>query len=75
MIFLKDPETLGGNVGRIKIINRAANLWILGIKTEGVGTIIRTERGARTELLGGLIYAVSDNIDPTEPIFEVNDVF
>ncbi|NMG05399.1 DUF4347 domain-containing protein [Brasilonema sp. UFV-L1] len=39
-----------------KIVNNGGNLWILGLKTEGTGTIIDSKNGAKTELLGGLIY-------------------
>lgn len=41
-----------------KITNRGGNLWILGLKTEGIGTNIETEQGGSTEVLGGLIYPV-----------------
>lgn len=39
-----------------KINNNGGNLWILGLKTEGAGTVIRTAQGGRTELLGTVIY-------------------
>jgi len=48
-----NPE---GNI--TKITNRGGNLWILGLKTEGIGTNIDTEQGGSTELVGGLIYPV-----------------
>ena len=54
--------------------NTAANLWILGIKTEHSGTIISTSKGARTELYGNLIYqtdSAAEFID--ESAFEVVD--
>jgi hypothetical protein len=37
-----------------KILNDGADLWILGYKTENAGTLIKTVRGGRTELLGAL---------------------
>lgn len=42
--FQFNPET----IDRYKIINRAANLWILGLKTENVGAYrnILTKRNA-----------------------------
>jgi hypothetical protein len=43
---------------RTKITNNGGKLWILGLKTEGVGTNIETEQGGSTEVLGGLIYPV-----------------
>jgi hypothetical protein len=41
-----------------KITNEGGKLWILGLKTEGIGTNIETEDGGSTEVLGGLIYPV-----------------
>lgn len=54
-----------------KIVNRGANLWILGLKTEQAGTIIESLDGARTELLGGFIYA--QGAPKTTPMFVVRD--
>jgi hypothetical protein len=42
----------------IKIRNDGADLWILGFKTEAPGTAIQSVGGARTEVLGGLLYPV-----------------
>ena len=42
-------------VSTTKLINNGT-LWILGIKTEQAGTVINTQSGGETELLGGLIY-------------------
>jgi hypothetical protein len=41
-----------------KISNNGGKLWILGLKTEGIGTNIETTQGGSTEVLGGLIYPV-----------------
>lgn len=38
-----------------KITNRGT-LWMLGLKTEAAGTVVQTEAGGRTELLGSLVY-------------------
>ncbi|HEV2729296.1 MAG TPA: glycosyl hydrolase family 28-related protein [Terriglobales bacterium] len=56
----------------IKITNEGGHLWILGLKTEGPGTNIKTEQGGSTELLGGLIYPVW-KIPAATPGFVVND--
>ncbi len=40
-----------------KIINSGADLWVLGLKTEGNSTLVVTRDGGRTEILGGLAYA------------------
>ncbi len=49
-----NPE--GSGTGRPKIINDGAILWILGCKTEGDTTFIRTINGGQTEVLGGMVY-------------------
>lgn len=41
-----------------RILNRGANLLVLGIKTENVAEVVRTEAGGRTDILGGLLYPV-----------------
>jgi hypothetical protein len=41
-----------------RILNNGGNLWLLGIKTELTGTVIKTTNCGNTELLGGLIYPV-----------------
>lgn len=43
------------------IRNDGADLWVLGMKTEGPCTIIETLSGGRTELLGGIF-------DPVRPV-------
>ena len=37
-----------------KLVNRGAEVWILGFKTEDAGTWIKTTDGGKTELLGGV---------------------
>lgn len=46
------------------LTNDGGNLWILGYKTEGGGTLIETKNGGKTELLGGLAYAADGNLAP-----------
>jgi hypothetical protein len=41
-----------------KVVNDNATLWVLGIKTEGAGTVVESRNGASTEILGGLLYPV-----------------
>ncbi len=38
------------------VLNNGGNLWILGMKTESGGTLIDTENGGKTELLGLFCY-------------------
>ncbi len=40
--------------------NNGGNLWIQGLKTEHVGTVIETLNGGKTELLGGTILAAQE---------------
>jgi Carbohydrate binding module (family 6)/Pectate lyase superfamily protein len=53
---------------RPKIINNAANLWILGYKTEGAMTALQSNSG-KTEILGGMIYVNASN---STPMVEIN---
>ncbi|MCX5685764.1 MAG: glycosyl hydrolase family 28-related protein, partial [Planctomycetota bacterium] len=62
---LIDPRPLAEPPGSV---NNGGTLWILGIKTEGDGTIITTTGGGQTEVLGGVIYANKDR-DPKKKIF------
>ena len=39
-----------------KVLNRGGNLWILGLKIEGTGSVIETVEGGKTEMLGTLLY-------------------
>jgi hypothetical protein len=39
-----------------RVVNAGATLWVLGFETEQNGPLLRTERGGRTEILGGAIY-------------------
>ncbi|WP_186375818.1 glycoside hydrolase family 55 protein [Hyella patelloides] len=54
---LKEPQT--------KVINNGGNFWILGLKTEGKGSVMETNNGGKTELLGTLVYPVRE-FAPTE---------
>ena len=48
-----------------KLLNNGGNWWILGLKTEGKGTVIETTNGGKTELLGNLVYPVHE-FEPQE---------
>lgn len=53
-------------------LNDGGTLWALGFKTEGDGTLITSVNGAKTEVLGGLVYAnKADN--PAKRAFVVRD--
>lgn len=40
------------------VVNDGGDLWIFGYKTEGIGPVLWTKSGGRTELLGGFHYWV-----------------
>ena len=46
-----NPEGTG-----LHVLNDGGTLWILGLKTEGGGTLLETRNGGRTELLGSSSY-------------------
>lgn len=47
-----------------KIVNNGGLFWILGLKTEGESTVLHGKNGARSEILGGLIYPADPTIGP-----------
>ncbi|MEM6504222.1 MAG: glycosyl hydrolase family 28-related protein [Planctomycetota bacterium] len=55
-----------------KIINDGGDLWVLGLKTEQPGTVIRTVDG-RTEVLGTNIYPAQGGVSAADAIFESID--
>lgn len=40
----------------LHVVNNGADLWVLGVKTEGKGTVVSTRNRGRTEVLGTLLY-------------------
>ena len=53
--------------------NEGGQLWILGIKTEGPGTVVTTLAGGRTELIGGLAYSSGGARTQDLPAFIIED--
>jgi hypothetical protein len=53
----------------VRILNRGSPLSILGLKTEGVSTIVDNQAGARTDIFGGLVYMVRDPQGADTPAF------
>ena len=51
-----------------RIVNDGSPLVVLGIKTEGNFTVLDNRNGARTQILGGLLYVVQD-ANPPVPAF------
>jgi hypothetical protein len=60
-------DTEGGGT---RIVNRGSPLSILGLKTEGISTIVDNRDGARTDIFGGLIYMVRDPQGAPPPAFQ-----
>lgn len=42
----------------LHVLNDGGALWILGLKTEGGGTLVETRNGGQTEILGSFSYTV-----------------
>ena len=61
-----NPENQGTHIQ-----NNGGALWILGLKTERGGTLIDTESGGATELLGGLCYTTTAGT--LAPMFVINN--
>ncbi len=61
------------NLDELRIRNNAATLWILGIKTEGYGSIIETNQNGTTELLGGNLFSTTPPIYALPPAFINNN--
>ncbi len=69
-----NPEAIhGARADNGLVVNDGADLWVLGMKTEGMWTVVRSVNGARTELLGGFIYPVFGSPGPETPLFSVDN--
>jgi len=64
-----NPEGSGGT----HIINDGGDLYILGLKTEGSSRTLDNRRGARTTIMGGLIYPATAIADRTQPMITNNE--
>ena len=53
--------------------NAGADLWVLGMKTEGKGVRFATTAGGRTEVLGAFVYGSGCAKGDARPIFDVAD--
>src|SRR5262249_25513950 len=54
-VYARQLDTEGGAV---RIVNTGAPLWVLGLKTEGIATVLDNRAGARSDIFGGLLYMV-----------------
>lgn len=55
----------------LHVLNDAGTMWILGLKTEGGGTLLETRGGGKTELLGSFTYTVGAHLP--NPMFVVDN--
>ena len=55
------------------VMNSGAELWILGMKFEGKGVRVRTEKAGRTEAYGIFNYGPGLKDNDTRPMFDVLD--
>jgi hypothetical protein len=62
-----NPET-----SATKVLNNGGTLWILGLKTEQMGTNIETDNAGSTELLGGFLYPVQ-SVPLNQSAFVINN--
>ena len=53
---------------RTCLVNNGATVNILGVKTEGIVTVV-SATGGNTQMLGGLVYMVVANTSPATPMF------
>jgi hypothetical protein len=59
-----------------KIVNNGGQLWVLGIKTEGIHTVLLNQPRSRSELLGVHVYPAQEfktDADKQAPIFVSRD--
>ncbi|MDB5396469.1 MAG: hypothetical protein JWM91_3975 [Rhodospirillales bacterium] len=66
---LVSAEQFDTEGGGIRILNKGSPLSILGLKTEGVSTIVDNLDGGRTDIFGGLVYMVRDPKGEAGPAF------
>jgi hypothetical protein len=55
------------------IVSQGATLWCLGFKTEYESAKLVASGGAKTEILGGLVYPVNKGIPKDRPVFANTD--
>jgi hypothetical protein len=63
-----NPEGTG-----TKIINDGGDFYALGVKTEGVGTVLETRNRGRSVVMGGLVYPSTPIPDRAQPMFINNE--
>lgn len=55
------------------LVNHGSTVWVLGQKTEMPGVLAQTDRGGRTEILGGFAYSGIGGDSDGYPMYRVDD--
>jgi Pectate lyase superfamily protein len=58
-----DDGVTDQKVQTARLVNSGATVWVLGFESELRGPLVRTERGGRTEVLGGAVYEMAGGND------------
>lgn len=58
-----NDTTSSGKARSAWLANSGATVWLLGFESEQRGPLIRTDKGGRTEVLGGAVYEGADYTD------------
>lgn len=69
-VIARQLDTEGGGV---RIDNRGSPLYVLGLKTERINTVLDNRNGGRAEIFGGLLYMVQPNNNASIPAFRNAD--
>ncbi len=71
-VIARQLDTEGGGV---RILDRGSPLSILGLKTEGIATILGNRDGAHADVWGGLVYMVHNDGGTRVPAFRNADAW
>ncbi|MCC5848336.1 MAG: PKD domain-containing protein [Verrucomicrobia bacterium] len=67
-----ETDTQSSPEHEARVLADNADLWVLGLKTERAGTVIKAVNNSRVELLGAYILA-NTHVQKNDPIFHVVD--
>jgi Pectate lyase superfamily protein len=71
-VIARQLDTEGGGV---RILDRGSPLSILGLKTEGIATVLDNRHGAHADVWGGLVYMVHNDGGTRVPAFRNADAW
>jgi hypothetical protein len=70
-IWARQLDTESQSRGEKAVVD-GAQLWVMGVKTERPGTVIRAVNGAALEVLGGLLYPL-ETMPPDQAAFVIDN--